>query len=276
MDRVWKGLVLIREGQRAIQPLKLEPYYQEIRDGRSWPEVLERIATDYTDLQARYGLDKSVDAKEQEEFCSKLHIAVWNFKANRDILGGIPYLKFHDLAIVPMRREESGISVPVLRVDAKELQIPAGKILKKAIQNNTVLFPPRIWEQTDSDKRIDLKNGTQIDNIHQWFTLSNSMQAYGAALITDMDVLQKVREKLGSDFYILLPSFHELTIVPKISESHANPGALKTFMEQVTEKKRLFLSKNIYEYNQEKRCVYMYDGHSQIETNSREQKGRDG
>lgn len=74
-------------------------YYQEISDDRQVSEIMERIAADYVNLKARYGLDRSVD----EAFCSKIHIAVWNFKANRDILGGIPYLKFHDLTIVLMR-----------------------------------------------------------------------------------------------------------------------------------------------------------------------------
>lgn len=78
-------------------------YYQEISDDRQVSEIMERIAVDYTNLKVSYGLDKSVDTNKQEAFCSKIHIAVWNFKVNRDILGGIPYLKFHDLTIVLMR-----------------------------------------------------------------------------------------------------------------------------------------------------------------------------
>lgn len=94
---------MIRKGQRAIQSLKMGIYYQGISDDRQVSEIMERIAADYVNLKARYGLDRSVDTNEQEAFCSKIHIAVWNFKANRDILGGIPYLKFHDLTIVLMR-----------------------------------------------------------------------------------------------------------------------------------------------------------------------------
>ena len=83
--------------------MKLEIYYQKISDDRPVSEVMKRIAVDYTNLKARYGLDKSVDTNEQEAFRSKIYIMVWNFKANWDILGGIPYLKFHDLIIVLMR-----------------------------------------------------------------------------------------------------------------------------------------------------------------------------
>ena len=83
--------------------MKIEIYYQGISDDRPISEVMERIAVDYTNLKARYGLDKSVDTNEQEAFCSKIHIEIWNFKANRDILGGIPHLKFHDLTIVLIR-----------------------------------------------------------------------------------------------------------------------------------------------------------------------------
>lgn len=117
----------------AIQPLKLVIYYQGISDNRSVSEVMERIAVDYTNLKDRYGLDKSVDTNEQEAFCSKIHIAVWNFKANWDILGGIPYLKFHDLTIVLMRWKRNLRSCS--SCGCKKTADTGWKEIKKVIQN---------------------------------------------------------------------------------------------------------------------------------------------
>lgn len=101
-------------------------------------------------------------------FCFKLCIAVWNFKADRNILGGIPYLKFPNLAIVSMRRKERGISVPVLYVEAGKLQIPAGKRVKKSFRIIALFFCRRYGL-----KRIRI-NRWISGTVHKWKILVNS------------------------------------------------------------------------------------------------------
>lgn len=49
------------------------------------------------------------------------------------------------------------------------------------------------------------------------YLLSNEEQAYGATAVMYPGMLQKIREKIGKDYYVLPTSVHELTILPKYS-----------------------------------------------------------
>lgn len=72
---------------------------------------------------------------------------------------------------------------------------------------------------------MELGHCARMENHSQWFSLLKRMHAYGAALVTDMYVLQSVRHILENDFDILPSSFHKLTIVPEVPEAYADSCA---------------------------------------------------
>lgn len=49
------------------------------------------------------------------------------------------------------------------------------------------------------------------------YLLSNEERAYGATVVMYPGMLQKIREKIGMDYYVLPTSVHELTVLPKYS-----------------------------------------------------------
>ena len=64
---------------------------------------------------------------------------------------------------------------------------------------------------------MGIRMPTSYESQTPMYLLSNEEQAYGATAVMYPGMLQKIREKIGMDYYILPTSVHELTILPKYS-----------------------------------------------------------
>lgn len=263
------ALVDAKPGLNRIPALDLEHYYQMVKGGRDLDDVIKQVTAHYTFVYEQTGRDGQVVAEvtgvKMSEFLEHLHTAVWNFEKNRETLKNIPYQKFHDLAVVPMAFLPGGEDVVLTRSHAAQLGFSEGELLQKAMANNAKICPPKIcslgmieffgWRDLNEMKPSERKG--------QSLVLSNDIKKFGASLITDKEVMRKISEVLGDDFFILPSSTDEVIILPRNNDLGMNPKEIKMLMEDMatnSEVKDDALSKNIYEYNREKQIVQTFDG----------------
>ncbi len=105
----------------------------------------------------------------------------------------------------------------------ESLGIPEKELLKIAKRNTRKDNKIVLYEMTDllekmrnGGKAKNVINGTEELTTREMYvcTLENGM--FGAAAMLYEEVMMKIRQRLGKDFYILPSSIHELIIVPDV------------------------------------------------------------
>jgi hypothetical protein len=97
--------------------------------------------------------------------------------------------------------------------------------------------------------------GSDLDDEYEdrMYVLSNQTKVYGSSTVLCEDVMKKVIEKIGDDFFILPSSVHELIIVPNrddaIKLADLEMMVREVNATQVEENDRL--SDNVYRYTLE-------------------------
>lgn len=262
------ALVEEKPGINRIPALDLEHYYQMANSGQNLEDVIRQLMAHYTMLYEKAGKEGHVTAEvmgvKMDDFLGHLHTAAWNFERNREVLKNIPYLKFHDLAMVPMAILPNGEDIVLTRSHAAQLGLAEGELLQKAMDNNAKICPPSICNLGDIEmwRWKDLNTVEPLENQGQCLVLSNDIKKFGASLIADKSVMHKISEAVGGDFFILPSSTDEVLIIPQNNNLEMNPHEVKSIMEEMasnSEVKDAALSKNIYKYNQDKQIVQTFD-----------------
>ncbi len=94
----------------------------------------------------------------------------------------------------------------------------------------------------------------------EMFVLTNKKRFNGAGLILDNVVMEEIREKLKSDFYILPSSKHEILIIKK--NEYADEAALKEMIKSVNDNEldpKDLLSYHLYKYEKDDAKVTIVD-----------------
>ena len=84
------------------------------------------------------------------------------------------------------------------------------------------------------------------------YLLSNTEQAYGATAVMYPGMLQKIREQIGMDYYVLPTSVHELTILPRYP--FLDPGKIRETIRRDNRESISsadVLSDHLFEYREE-------------------------
>lgn len=167
--------------------------------------------------------------KEQEYFVPNFALRYGTLKPTGTFWEVIPYLKFPNLAIVSMRRKESGISVPVLYVDAGKLQIPAGKRVKRSFRIIALFFCRRY-----GIRRIRI-NRWISGTVHKWKILVNSSLYQTVCMLMELHCSQiwmccrvcyiVCGTKWKAIFTCCHPVFTSGPLFPKRPEAYADPCA---------------------------------------------------
>ena len=84
------------------------------------------------------------------------------------------------------------------------------------------------------------------------YILTNIYKVNGASMLLDSDMMQKVMEEVGSDFFILPSSSHEVLIVP--ADSGMQSSDLEMMVREVNDTEvsdTEILSYHVYRYSME-------------------------
>ena len=112
----------------------------------------------------------------------------------------------------------------------------------------SALFAP------DKENLLDRDAPLAPEEVGGMYVLTNSTGSLGAAALFYPDVKEKAAELLGSDYYILPSSTHEVILVP--DTAGINPKELCEMVKQanrtVVDEKDI-LSDNVYHYSRDER-----------------------
>ena len=195
-----------------------------------------------------------------EDMKEKIFLKLVNRKMNGKLLEQMPHVDDGDFAIIfacLVEHEKSLVSS--IRIDnqvAAKWNTDAEELLSIAMENTVRLFPPRvfemncenlfrlfkheelgdnltdIFEQDTSETDNTEKTGKEDENDPpRLYVLTNRYMINGAGCLTYEGLLERIYRKLGSGFYIIPSSVHEVLILP--DDPRFDEDSLKSMVNDV-------------------------------------------
>ena len=269
-DLVLTG-ISIRSREVNIAPtIYMDDYYNDYKNGRPVMDIIAEIENIYNTykLEHNFNVNSITDFNHvQGKICYKLV----NKDKNKELLSDAPYIQFHDLAIVfyvVVSEDSDRTGTITVRNNLMEMWgNPDINELYRIAKNNTQkrykgsvfnmieIMGEIISHNVDNiepnivDNFFEM-NFTYEDNMIPMFVATNNKKVNGAGVILYEGLLKTFAEKIGSDFYILPSSIHEVIFVP------ANGDMDVRYLIQMVKEVNAtevspseVLSDNVYKYN---------------------------
>lgn len=223
------------EGPRAIAvpTLYLDEMYEQFMICEDLDHVLNYIINIFVHFT---GFDVSID--EDIDFGRKTDCLVMNLintEMNKELLKTVPHRKYLDMSIVYrfiMSQDETGFGTVLLTNELLEdISEDMDELHDIAYDNTLRMFPAAITRAFDN-----------------FYIMTNEHILNGATSIACRESLCQLAEKIGSDYYIIPGSIHEIYAVPV--HLHKVDNLLKMLKEGNTgyAEKNEILSGSIYRF----------------------------
>lgn len=264
----------IAKGSANISPtIYLEEFYREYKQGKDFGVIIYEIVKIYDDnkIETKVNLDFF---SHYETVKDRIFFRVINYEKNKKRLQKIPYIRFHDLAVVcyfaymndlighgfiqieSNHLEKWGISQERLFADAR-------KNTKNKLRVEIKGMNEIIWEMMEEKvSRMDIKEVKRaLEHAEKkipMYVMTLKGKYFGAACICQNEALIQFAEKVGKSFFILPSSIHELILIP--DEGRETPEGLKKMVREVNRSHVAVeeqLSDNVYYFEKESETVIM-------------------
>lgn len=263
------GICFHIPGENISPLVYMEPFYDEIRQGKPINEVMEKIAEQAVNSR---GIQNEMAEIHMDDYASvkdHLNMILVNTKANRRVLSRMPHREMEDLSAIvrveiPMPEGKGTGSVRVTNDLMEYWGVDEEQLFNTALKNMEKNASPMLMDIENVMEEI-LSGTSENPNLlaspgeinrspfETMYVLSNASRINGAAMLLSPDVMKRIGEIFPEGVYILPSSIHEVLIVPK--NGKAEPAELGKMVREVNRAevaKEEVLSDRIYEYDKER------------------------
>ncbi|MBQ7766121.1 MAG: hypothetical protein IJ397_04695 [Lachnospiraceae bacterium] len=270
---VLTGLTIAQKNVNISPTIYLEDFYEEYEKGKSMEDVMEEIK----EIFYRSKMDRDIDMKfftEYEQAKKRIVFKLINYDKNRELLKTIPHREYLDLAVVYYylvdMKEFSNATILIHNKHMESWQIDEETLYELASKNTPQLLKTNFCGMMEVLKELaeedfwcdilgessDEENGLLMEAHKEtdatgMYVLSNQSRLYGAGVLLYEGVPEQCREQLGSNFFILPSSVHEVILVPDLGQ---------VTREKLGEMVREVNATQVEEQEQLSDFVYYYDG----------------
>lgn len=253
------GLTIKTAGSNIAPTIYMEEFYEKLIEGSS----IEDIRNELADLYA-YTVEKSpnvtfLDDFKLENVQDRIAMRMVNYKDNREMLSETPHKKVDDLAVyyvvVVGCNKEGTACMTIKNTHQEMLGISTDELHQIAMKNTTKIFPPVFMKIEDKLSQIEnnLLVSEDVGRNSGMFVLTNEIANFGAVNIMYPEITEKIKEIIGSDYYVLPSTVHEMILVPKGEQVDARGlGILVRDINGYMVEREDRLSDHIYEMDFEK------------------------
>lgn len=264
---VLRGLTVMQDDSNISPTIYLNNYFEEYVNGRV---TLVSVVNDVMDTYHRNKVNQSVDMRYFLNYDSvKQHIVykLVNTEKNKELLEDIPHIEFLDLSIVfqcMVAQEEIGTaSILIHNVHLKLWDVTAEVLYQAAKENTQKLLQYEIKSMTEVLCEIleeEDPEGFNYDECAKEFSdsvpmyvLSNKSRVEGAACMLYPNLIRDFAQAIGSSFYIIPSSVHELLLLPAGQDDES--AEIKDMIKDINDTQvstEEILSYSLYFYDREK------------------------
>lgn len=258
--------ILVHTPDMVITPkVYLNDYYNMHQSGMSAEGVCQKLAMDYS----KHILDTipitPEDIVDFDKIKERIVTKVVSTKENRAMLKDYPSTKLEDLSVLYQIDlggfEDGRASVKVTNQLMQTWGITKEELHKLAVENTELINPTTLKTmeaQLFGFPENLLEGGTYEPS--PMLVMTNKFLLDGASCIANPDLLHRVSEVIGDDFYILPSSKHEVLVMPKdiVNEMGMTPKEMGKMVREVNRTevdKADYLSDHIYEFNRDSKML---------------------
>lgn len=237
------GVVIWKKGNAVCPTIYLEEYALLTVD-----DAVKKIVELYKNIPA--GSENIIANLDKEFILQNCERVLVNTGKNTELLSSVPHEEFLDLSITyRMIVETSGYE-------------NASMLITNEIITNYGIQTEELSAATSNGKyecmtmqeliaqNLGCEAGGQIAEPVPMYVFTNSMNKYGAAVLTQPQYFRELAEKIGRDLYILPSSIHEVIVIPADDFTHTDE--LRIMVHEINGSEvdeEDFLSDNVYRYS---------------------------
>lgn len=248
------ALCIRLNGSNICPNIYLNNFFHQLEDGQSIEDILSEIAHMRIECGEVPDFDVSI-LTDFQRVRSRIKARLVNATQNADYLADKPHTVVADLAAVYFIEFASCGNGTMSAVITDSLLntygISVNELHKTAIDN--LEKDACFTGMTDLFLELDLPEyllEAIASTEESMFVLSNASRINGAAMVLSRTAMDSVADKIGTDFYILPSSIHELILVP--SRAGIDPKELEQMVREVNATKvapHERLSDHVYTYD---------------------------
>lgn len=267
-DQHLTALNIRRDGEPVIPTIYIDPLYKSYLDG----EDPDKLVGDIADQRIEYNVEdipeEFMEVSSYENVKGKLQIVLCDPEMNQDRLQGKvskPFGEYTAMYQVALRRDgETFGTVAVTESLLQYWNITPEQLHADALAAENARVPSLF---SMNDLMVQMMGGPEPKNLFQeqedpgfggvpLFCLTTSDKMFGASLMVRDDILANAAEVLGSNFFILPSSTHEVLLMPEPFADDA--AALVSMVREINENEVMpneRLSDKVQFYDRETRTL---------------------
>lgn len=258
------GLTILKKGFNIAPNIYLESLFERYQEGMT----MESVCREVMDIYEQHKVKQDFDSRRITEFHQvkdRICFRLVNAEKNRELLADIPYIPYLDLAIVfyvLVSKDSGGTSTVLIRNSFMDSwKTDTQTLYRIAMENTQRIFRGNVQsmgnvmaemmeamlDAVDSKEFYDMAVDTEDEFM---YVATNYNKLNGASVILYPNLLRDFAERIGSDFYILPSSIHELIFVPE--SVGMDIEYIKMMVQEINAtqvENEEILSDNIYFYN---------------------------
>lgn len=260
-----RGMTILEKGEKFAPTVYLDDFYQVYLKGVPVESVLNHLQTVYAARKQSEGIEIQY-FYQYDTVRNTLRIKIINYEKNRQFLEDVPHMRFLDLAVICYSQVESEAlrngSIIVRESHLKMWQITKKQLFLDGVMESVSHLPHLLVKmtalleeiQTEFPEELRIEFPIEEDEAGMRI-LTNCQKINGAAAIFYPGVLEECAKHIGSDYYILPSSIHEVILVP---EKEGSFELLSSMVHDVNDEQLAveeILSNHVYYYNQKKGTI---------------------
>lgn len=228
--RMETGLVIRKADEDIAPQIYLDSAYEIYQEGADIRAILEKAADirvqidgaekknalemsrgllDYARMKNKLEINLCDREKNQERLKHTVHTEQGDFAAEYRVVLKTDERGKYSVAVTPQLLEAWGITVEQLHKDALQCEKGQEAVLVELDQ-----IIDNIAYGTEMQNLLVVAS-REVNPFQPMYCLTNSEQTDGASLILQEDLLERVGDVIGDDYYILPSSIHETLLVPE-------------------------------------------------------------
>ena len=234
--------VQVRLQEENVCPVVyIEPFFNEIRLGEPVDKVMNEIARCMEEAGKVPFVHSGINPMDYDSVKEHLAVMLVNTQANKRMLQEMPHENMEDLDAKELFQQA--------RANTQPVNTP---ILQSMDEMLLSIFNEEGHATNLLDENVDFG----LRSHDMLYALTNVEKQYGASMITQPEVLNKLEQLFPEGFYVLPSSVHEVLIVPDNGEME--PKMLGEMVREVNKnevERQEVLSDRVYSYDKEKHQI---------------------
>lgn len=250
------GLIILEKGMNIAPTIYLDYYFEKYQQGTSFSEIFEELLHDYEENRPLASVNVSFFT-DFEQVKHQIVFKIINYNKNKELLTDIPYFHYLDLAIVfycLVHSDANGnASILIHNQHLERWKIDKAQLLEMANENTPHLLK---YDLKSMKSILSAETNLDVSDMYPMYVLTNTSRLNGACCILYENLLQKIAERINSDYFILPSSIHEVILLP--AKDRSAIVALSEMVKEVNTSEVSedeILSDHAYFYSREDGCV---------------------